>query len=328
MPETESPVFISYSRSDEDRARAFKDRLHDAGIQARMDTGLITVGDDWYAGVIASIESAVLVVLICTKSSIESHRVTFEWSYALGLGIPVVPVVYEADLDMPPGLQTIDRLNFVDPRARQWDRLFARIAAERAAHHLNLGTLRRLGVENVMYGRRQFPAQNTIQQIIGRTVESSLLMVIGRSLEAWAREFEAIQSACRRKALRVKMALVDPALDPADWFIQDDYAAVDLTSSISKFKLIKVPADADSGSFELYFLPNSPLCSFTYFEDPDGVCGVLELGASLGFDQRFGMFLRNRDAIGDVPLTAIYESFDRILRTRTPVIRVGADDLP
>jgi hypothetical protein len=122
------------------------------------------------------------------------------------------------------------------------------------------------------------------------------------------------------------MAVVDPALDPKEWFIPTDYAAVDLSAAISKFKLINVPAQTGGGSFELYYLPNSPLCSFTFFEDPDGLCGVLELGASLGFEQRFGLFLRASGLTDSLPLVAIYESFNRILTSRAPSLRVGTGE--
>ncbi|MFK4104534.1 toll/interleukin-1 receptor domain-containing protein [Streptomyces sp. NPDC019531] len=311
-------MFVSYSRDDEDIARALRDRLSDASIPCFIDSSTIKAGDNWRNEIVAAIHRAAALVVICTSRSVQSHEVTFEWAYALGLQIPVIPVVYERALEFPAGLGGLDRLDFVDARSRQWDRLISRIQGARAEIPATGAHLQKLGVSNIFSGRTQLFKMYTVSQILDRITDSSELLVVGRSLEAWAREFRGIWTVCEEKAVRARFGLVDPSLAASDWLTPSAYATVDVGPSVEKLRLMPPLSPSSGGSFDLYFLPNSPLLSFTYYKDSAGPCGVLEIGAGLSFDQRYSFILRNSGNESGGWIDSIYYTCDSMFRDRSP----------
>jgi hypothetical protein len=310
-------AFVSYAREDEDLARALRDRVGESSIECFIDTSAIRAGDDWRAKVKVALHDSYVVIVLCTASSARSHEVTFEWAYAMGQGLAVIPVVYESNLSLPAGLHSLDRLDFIDPAHRQWDRLIARVLQIRAENPATIGTLRHLGIEKIFAGRSQLIARFTVPQILEKIVDSSELLVVGRSLEGWAREFRGVQLACENKSIRVRMAIVDPELAGQDWMIPVDYAILDLQASIEKFRKIR---DLTGGSFELFVLPNAPLFSLTVYRDQAGPCGVLEIGANLSFDDRFAFVLRPPADGSTNLLNSIYSIYDSMLTMREPIL--------
>lgn len=256
-------VFISYSRRDEDVARALRDRLGDASIDCFIDTSKVRTGDDWRGKISRALDDSMLVVVVCTKNSVDSHEVTSEWAYAAGRGLTIVPVIYEPGLSLPAGLEAFDRLDFVDPAHRQWDRLVSRILEIQQENPATAGVIKKLGIESVFPDRHGLISRFSVPQILSKIADDSELLVIGRSLEGWAREFQAIHNVCETKNIRARMGLVNPHLDSSEWMIPTDYAVVDLKASIEKFKRMPPLSATSNGSFNLYYLPNSPLMSFT-----------------------------------------------------------------
>lgn len=320
MTTADRPVFISYAREDEDLARSLRDRLSHAGISCFMDTGAINAGDEWRRILTTALDSASLVVVICTGRSVSSVEVTFEWSYALALGVPVVPVLYETGLNLPGGLAPLDRLSFVDTAHRPWDRLISRAADVVNTGRLTLGQLRRLGIERVTTGRTNIARQG-VCDLLDRTLPDTDMLVVGRSLESWAREFKAVQDCINRKRVRARFALVAPDTAAADWLVPADYAHLDVVAAIEKFRKISV-LPAGGGTFELYFLPNAPTFSFVHLHDTRGAYGLLEFGAGLSFDERFAMDLRSGD--GDGILASVFKVHDAMLSSRRPALPVTA----
>ncbi|WP_410644250.1 toll/interleukin-1 receptor domain-containing protein [Amycolatopsis sp. lyj-346] len=319
MADEGKQVFVSYARSDEDIARALKDRLSERNISCFMDTAEIQTGDYWRSKVRKALDSSFILIVVLTSRSVISHEVTFEWAYAMGEGVPVIPVVYEPGLVLPAGLDAVDRLDFVDPLSRQWDRLASRITQEISDNTANIGTLRRFGLRNLVSGRVQLSQKYTVSNILSLAVEGSELLVVGRSLEGWSREFQGIRNACSRKSLRVRMALVDENLDPPSWMIPSDYSFLDLRASVEKFRLMEPIERESEGSFELYTLPNSPLFAFTAFRGADGECGILEVGASLGFDDRRALILGEGEDVEASLLKSLKKVYERIVSERDPI---------
>ncbi|MFB6392790.1 toll/interleukin-1 receptor domain-containing protein [Polymorphospora lycopeni] len=309
-------VFISYARADEDLARSLRDRLSQAGVSSFLDTGEIRAGDEWRRVVTSALDRASLVVVVCTGRSVASVEVTFEWAYAMALGVPVVPVLYEPGLTLPGTLASLDRLSFVDPAHRPWDRLIVRAVEAGWKDRISLGRLRRLGVERIFTGRTNIARQG-VRDLLDRVLPQTELLVVGRSLESWAREFQAIQDCVTHKGVRARFALVDPALAPDGWMVPADYAHLDVGAAVEKFRKISSAPGSD-GSFEVYFLPNAPTFSFVHLHDAAGAYGFLEFGASLSFAERFAIELRSGD--GDGLLRSVFKVHDAMLHTRPPVI--------
>ncbi|MET7749229.1 toll/interleukin-1 receptor domain-containing protein [Micromonospora sp. NPDC005367] len=311
-------VFVSYSRDDEDLARALRDRLHDASIDCFIDSSRIRAGDHWRSAIVSALHESAAVVVVCTNRSVQSHEVTFEWSYASGLRLPVIPVIYEPSLALPAGLDGLARLDFVDPRGRQWDRLVSRILEARAENNATVAHLVRLGISNVFSDRQELFRRFTVSQVLDRIATSSDLLVVGRSLEAWAREFRGVWTACETRSIRARFALVDPALPKDSWMTPSAYATLDVQPSVEKFRLMPHLSAQAEGSFELYFLPNAPLFSFTYYQDLIGPCGILEIGAGLPFEKRHSFILRATDSSQASLLESILATCESMLTERVP----------
>src|SRR5205085_6677539 len=100
-----------------------KGRLQDESIVTYIDPAL-KPGDDWRSKLKQALDASYAVVVVCTKSAMESHEVTYEWAYATALEIPVIPVIFEKDLKLHSRLSTLQYIDFSDVRQRNWDKLF------------------------------------------------------------------------------------------------------------------------------------------------------------------------------------------------------------
>jgi hypothetical protein len=117
-----SHVFISYSRKDATFAETLREKLKGAGFEVWMDS-ILPVGYDWRQEIDQAIRQAFAVLVVVSPDSKASEYVTYEWAFALGLGIKVIPLVIEAT-QLHPRLETVQHLNFTDPQAAIWQRLF------------------------------------------------------------------------------------------------------------------------------------------------------------------------------------------------------------
>ena len=86
-------IFISYSPKDARAMQLLQDSLVRGGFKPFIDPAP-RPGMDWRLDIDEAIIHADAVVVIITPNSAESVYVTYEWALALGLGIPVVPIIY------------------------------------------------------------------------------------------------------------------------------------------------------------------------------------------------------------------------------------------
>lgn len=121
-------VFISYSHDDLDFAQNVRHELERRKIPTWIDE-LTPAGDDWREEIDTALRGAFAVVLVVTPSAMQSLYVTYEWAFALGAGIAVVPLL-RSRTDFHP---RIDRAHYLDftTRARPWDQLAERLHAVR-----------------------------------------------------------------------------------------------------------------------------------------------------------------------------------------------------
>lgn len=113
-------VFISYSRKDKTLADEVQQYLIDEGFPHWRDTQL-KIGFPWRPAIDNAINFCPVMVVIVTAASMNSSYVTYEWSYAMGLGKMVIPLVFEPK-DIHPKIQEIEFLNFQNGN-REWDEL-------------------------------------------------------------------------------------------------------------------------------------------------------------------------------------------------------------
>ncbi|HEY8212270.1 MAG TPA: HEAT repeat domain-containing protein [Myxococcaceae bacterium] len=123
-------VFISYSRKDQDFAEVVQAKLEKAGHTVSLDVDMLSAGDDWGDKLDVAIRGAHALVLVLTAESRKSEYVTYEWSFALGAGVRVIPIALE-NVELHPRLRVLQRLDFTD-KARPWDKLLVELTKAEA----------------------------------------------------------------------------------------------------------------------------------------------------------------------------------------------------
>lgn len=116
-------IFISYSRNDTNFADLLLKRLQEAGFEVWMDS-ILPVGTDWRQEIDQAIRQAFVLLVVVSPHAKASEYVTYEWAYALGSGIRVIPVVVEPTT-LHPRLESVQHIDFSDPARENmsWHRL-------------------------------------------------------------------------------------------------------------------------------------------------------------------------------------------------------------
>jgi TIR domain-containing protein len=115
-------VFISYDQSDSDFATVAKLELERAGYEVWLDRFRIRAGDDWRSEIDGGLASASALIAVMSPEAAMSQYVTYEWAFALGCGLTVIPLVLRP-AEMHPRLATLQYLDFSNPRTRPWSQL-------------------------------------------------------------------------------------------------------------------------------------------------------------------------------------------------------------
>jgi len=91
-----SHLFISYAHKDKQHLQGLLTWLKDNDFtdnQIWYDN--IEGGDNWREEISSALDEAFAVVVIVTVNSMQSYYCTYEWSYALGQGIPLIPLLFD-----------------------------------------------------------------------------------------------------------------------------------------------------------------------------------------------------------------------------------------
>ncbi|GEM_PF-1026344 len=102
-------VFLSYSRRDIKRVEELRQALIGQGYRPWIDPNP-RPGQDWRFEIDDAISNADAMVVVITADSASSIYVTYEWSYAMGLGIPIVVVIFQ-QTQLHPRLTSEDTFN-------------------------------------------------------------------------------------------------------------------------------------------------------------------------------------------------------------------------
>ncbi len=120
-------TFMSYASKDAIFADLVRMKLKEAGIQVWIDHGGLHAGEEWRNAIDEGISSSNVLLVVITPHSCQSPYVTYEWAFALGKGIKVIPILRE-DGDIHPRLAVLQHLNFKDHRTGPWEELIQEIA--------------------------------------------------------------------------------------------------------------------------------------------------------------------------------------------------------
>lgn len=89
-----SHVFVSYSRQDSAFVETLREQLTASGFEVWTDS-VVRPGNDWRQEIDDAIRQAFVMLVIVTPASKSSEYVTYEWAFALGLGVRVIPLIVE-----------------------------------------------------------------------------------------------------------------------------------------------------------------------------------------------------------------------------------------
>ncbi len=84
-------IFISYKHEDGDFAENLVYKIKEAGFQTWVDNDL-NAGDDWRTKIDQAIKDACALIVIMSPEARASEYVTYEWAFAWGAGVKVIPV--------------------------------------------------------------------------------------------------------------------------------------------------------------------------------------------------------------------------------------------
>jgi CheY-like chemotaxis protein len=119
-------AFLSYASKDVVFAELARMKLNEAGIQVWVDHNALQAGEEWQAAIDKGISSSDVFLVIITPQSCESSYVTYEWAFALGKGIKVIPLLL-ADSKIHPRLTTLQYLDFRNLKTAPWNKLVQEI---------------------------------------------------------------------------------------------------------------------------------------------------------------------------------------------------------
>lgn len=120
-----SEIFISYQHMSGDFVDVLSRRIEEKKYDTRWDQD-ISAGQEWRREIDAAIRSAIAVIVVMTPEARQSEYVTYEWSMAIGLGKPVIPIMLKPT-PLHPRLEIHHYLDFTNITVRPWDELFARL---------------------------------------------------------------------------------------------------------------------------------------------------------------------------------------------------------
>ena len=115
-------IFISYHHEDGDFAYYLRMKLKENSFEIWMSDAARTCGDDWRAEIDHAIDTASALVLLMTPDAKASDYVTYEWAFAIGKGVRVVPILLK-ETELHPRLELLHYLDFTNRKARPWDDL-------------------------------------------------------------------------------------------------------------------------------------------------------------------------------------------------------------
>jgi CheY-like chemotaxis protein len=126
-------VFISYKREDVDFAENVSSRLEREGFDVWADSK-IAAGEEWRNAIDIAIGNSVVLIVIMTPEAKASEYVTYEWAFAWGIGIKVIPIMLRPTT-LHPRLEALQYLDFTNIKSRPWDKLIGEAKAASATRH-------------------------------------------------------------------------------------------------------------------------------------------------------------------------------------------------
>lgn len=119
-------VFVSYKHNEKEFADALIEQLQGAGFNVWLDTEQLRAGENWRESINHAIKDAFGMIVVITPDAKTSEFVTYEWAFAQGAGIKVIPLML-SPTKLHPQLEMLQYLDFTDRARPPWDKLIRRL---------------------------------------------------------------------------------------------------------------------------------------------------------------------------------------------------------
>jgi hypothetical protein len=107
---------------DGDFAELLKLKLEREGYAAWIDVDRLGPGVDWRLEIDEAITKSLAMIAVMSPEARSSEYVTYEWAFAWGSGVKVVPIMLRQTA-LHPRLATLQFLDFSNRIARPWSKL-------------------------------------------------------------------------------------------------------------------------------------------------------------------------------------------------------------
>src|ERR1043166_9279579 len=116
-------VFIIYKRvPDREFASVLTAKVNNAGYDTWQDESNLASGESWRRNIDTGIREAFALIVIVTPESLASEYVTYEWAFALGAEVPVIPILLRKPEKLHPRLEDLHHLDFTG-ESKPWENL-------------------------------------------------------------------------------------------------------------------------------------------------------------------------------------------------------------
>jgi len=113
-------IFVSYAREDEEFAQRLNKSLLESGQIPWQDRKNIKPGDNYQEKIDTALRDAEAVLVVMSPQAARSQYVTYEWAFAYGAGVRVIPVVVKKQTKLHPRLIAINYIDFTTRSGSPW----------------------------------------------------------------------------------------------------------------------------------------------------------------------------------------------------------------
>jgi len=117
---TQKHIFVSYAREDRRFVQRLTKSLRESGRIPWQDLRDIRGGDLWQASIDEALRKAEALIVVMSPTAAHSPYVTYEWAFAIGAGVKVIPVVVKRRAKLHPRLTSIQHIDFTTGRGTPW----------------------------------------------------------------------------------------------------------------------------------------------------------------------------------------------------------------
>lgn len=120
-------VFVAYKHEEKPFVDMLVRQVQMAGFQVWVDAENLRAGENWREEINFAIKDSFALVVVITPDAKISEYVTYEWAFAQGAGIKVIPLMLHDTFRLHPQLELLQYLDFTDQARPPWDKLIRRL---------------------------------------------------------------------------------------------------------------------------------------------------------------------------------------------------------